>query len=123
MKALVALTLAAAAQQPQQFDLVCSGKAEYSALGTKAITRRYHVDLAAGRYCYDVCRISPIAEVTPDVITFEHDEAKYRGGPSGLDYVDRTTGKWSFYRRDLFYGDGSCTAAPFSGFPEQPTKF
>lgn len=119
MKPLL-LLLTVAAAQPQQFDLVCTGR-----LATGApITERYHIDLATNQWCKeDGCTIKPLAEVNNTQIVFEQTNAAYPGDPSrSLDYADRTTGKWAFFNR-IWTGEGACTPAPFGGFPTPTTKF
>jgi hypothetical protein len=114
------LAVALAAGTPQQFDLVCSGRLRDG----DPITVRYIVDLAGNRWCkQNGCTIKPLAEVNNTQIVFVDVSAAFPGDPSrSLDYVDRTNGNWSFFT-SFWMGDGTCTPAPFSGFPTMETKF
>jgi len=67
--------------------------------------------------------VKPLVEVSPTQLVFDEVKAAYRGDPSErLDFVQRDTGKWGFYNREL-QGDGTCEPASFSGFPTPTTKF
>jgi hypothetical protein len=121
-KALL-LALLVAGSSPQQFDLICTGTATDANYRTDPITRRYRVDLAATRWCVAECTVRPISEVNNTQIVFDESKAAYRGDPSErLDYVDRTTGKWSFFT-SYWQGEGTCEPAPFSGFGSERRRF
>ena len=116
---LVALISSPAFAAADQFDLLCTGRLSDG----KAIQRHYHVDLNANRWCVDECTVKPLSEVSSGQIVFVETKEAYRGDPArALDYVNRTTGQWSFFT-SYWMGDGTCQPAPFSGFPAPPTKF
>jgi hypothetical protein len=125
MRLFGAILLAAASPAAaEQFDLLCSGTEQpFGQFHSEPIARRYHVDLDKKQWCYNECTIKPITEVNPSQIVFDEQKAAYRGDQSArLDYVDRTTGKWSFVT-SYWSGDGVCQRAPFTGFPAPATKF
>jgi len=110
----------AQAQQAQQFDLICQSKYHDA-------TFHYRVDLVAGKYCVtqdqgkrltsigDQC-FQDVLEAGSNAISF---------GVDPIQYVNRETGEWAFRPlgdRYVMYR-GTCTPAPFSGFPEVKTKF
>jgi hypothetical protein len=120
--ALASLTLSgpASAAGANQFDLICVSRYHDA-------TFHYRVDLAAGKYCVtqdqgkrwtsigDQC-FQDVLEVGSHALSF---------GVDPIQYVDRVTGEWSFKPfgdRYVMYR-GTCTPAPFSGFPEVQTKF
>jgi hypothetical protein len=122
--ALIAMVMMA---QPvwaaDQFDLLCTGKVDSQTSGPEPISRRYHVDLVKRQWCYNECTIKPFAEINNAQLVFVDTKAAYRGDPSeSLDYVDRTTGAWSFFT-SFWQGGGTCKPAPFTGFPSEQTKF
>jgi hypothetical protein len=120
---VVALFSASPVYAADQFDLVCTGKVESTISRPEPISRRYHVDLAAKRWCYNECTVRPIVEVNNTQIVFRDTKAAYEGDPTvSLDYVDRTTAKWVFFSA-YEQGEGTCAPAPFSGFPSAPAKF
>ena len=123
--ALLVLAVLASASKPDQFDLICTGmETAHWNLQTGPVTSRYRVDLQANRWCQGECRVvKPLVEVSPTQLVFDEVKAAYRGDPSErLDFVQRDTGKWGFYNREL-QGDGTCEPASFSGFPTPTTKF
>jgi hypothetical protein len=126
MRVFLALALISVpATSGDQFDLVCTGtQTALESLQRSPITRRYHVDLKAGRWCANECPlVKGFAEVRPEHIVFEEAKPAYRGDPSEhLEFVRRDTGNWSYFG----YGaqaDGSCQIAPFTPFPSRGTKF
>lgn len=122
MRLLVLLSLAIVgtpAFASDQFDLICTG----FVTGGQETTRHYRVDLAANKWCAgDPCAARPIEQVLPDVIWFERHEPTYGGDLKIAHYVDRTTGKW-YWRLGPMEIEGTCSPAPFSGFPALVTKF
>jgi hypothetical protein len=122
--AAAAVITAPGAQAADQFDLICTGSTQATGeFHHEPISTRYHVDLATKQWCADKCTVRPLAEVNSTQIVFRDTKAAYRGDASvSLDYVDRTTGKWSFFT-SYWQGDGTCQAAPFTGFPSPATKF
>jgi hypothetical protein len=117
---MVALSSTAAQAQQQQFDLICVSKYHDA-------TFHYRVDLAASRYCVtqdqgkrltsigDQCFMD-IMEVGSNALSF---------GVDPIQYVDRETGEWTFKPvgdRYTMYR-GTCSPAPFSGFPKVETRF
>jgi hypothetical protein len=115
MKILLLVLAITAAEQPQQFDLICKSSSG---------TTRYRVDLAASQWCWEQCRTTwKIAEVEPRRITFNVADT-----PSHKvwNWVDRSSGEW-FQGTDDNFGyngqHGHCESEPFSGFPEEKTRF
>jgi hypothetical protein len=133
---LVLLALAAATS-PQQFDLVCTGDTKADFLATPSPYRvTLHVDLTARKWCEDKCgTIRDIAEVQPSLIYFEkasaedkllHNERNHfvnRESGGYIDYVNERIEAGSASFRSMHFTQGTCKAAPFSGFPEIKTKF
>lgn len=117
MRALVlALTLVATpAAAADQFDLVCSGQYQRSAVAKPQPAERiYRVDLAARTWCIEDCSVVlPIADADTARITFQSFK---RRGVEVKHWVDRTSGEVS----DIDF-TGKCEAAPFTPIP--PRKF
>lgn len=134
---ILALMLLAASQQPQQFDLVCTGEVKRDLLAPGSpYNVVLRVDLAAGKWCEDGCGvIHDIAEVQPSIIYFEKESAEDRLLRNQRShFVNRGTGGYvrhvserieagiASFRSERFT-QGECSPAPFSGFPELKTKF
>lgn len=120
MKAILLILTVVANAPAQQFDLICVSKYHDA-------TFHYRVDLAAGSYCVTQDQGKRLTSIGRDCFR----DRLYAGSNAisfGVDpqqYVDRVTGKWALKPigdRYTMYR-GTCTAAPFSGFPEVQTKF
>ncbi len=99
----------------QQFDLICTSPTGEA---------HYRVDLDKNEVCEDDCSsIRKIASVTSGELKLTDLRPSFAGERSGVEesaIVNRTTGAWSYYARaagKTFTHDGTCKAAPFSGFP------
>lgn len=110
----IGLVAAVPASAADQFDLVCTSK--------KTVTR-YRVDLAKMEWCHEDCRgVVKIAEVTSSVLTLLDNQPKFENDGSHSIIINRQTGDWlnsiSEPRSSYFSSvKGTCTVAPFSGFP------
>jgi hypothetical protein len=130
--AALLLFVAAPAGAADQFDLVCQGRWRFNVTDPyEPRNFRMRVDLQAKRFCEEDCRATrEIAEVQPNVITFERatDQPKALG-TTFFFQVDRTNGKLTYFKsarlpeRSWIEQDAICEPAPFSGFPELPKKF
>lgn len=116
----LAVTDTQAEAQPRQFDLICVSRYHDA-------TFHYRVDLDAGRYCVtqdEGKRLTSIGDKCFQDILQEGSNA-ISFGIDPMQYVNRETGEWSFKplgRRYTMYR-GTCSPAPFSGFPKVETKF
>jgi hypothetical protein len=129
MKVLALLAvamLAGEARAAEQFDLVCKGEIRESPSQKRGEPRevRYRVDLAKGEWCREACTVvQHLTDVTTSRITFYREETPL---PRRVRYewIDRATGSWLELVDDRFWYriEGTCEAAPFSGFGS-PTKF
>lgn len=111
--ALAAISVSASANaSPAQFDLICKSSYEDA-------TFHYRVDLDANTFCFTWdkradCATYALAAVNSDTIVF--------GGYAPIHLVNRVTGAWTYKDGGLLYR-GTCSSAPFSGFPKLDTKF
>jgi hypothetical protein len=125
VQSVALLAVALSASNPNQFDLICTGtETTHWNLQSGPITSHYRIDLKANHWCQGECQIlKSFAEASPTQLVFDEVKAAYRGDPTErLDFVRRDTGEWNFFNHEM-QGDGSCVAAPFSGFPSAQTKF
>lgn len=113
MAAALTASTAAAAQERQQFDLMCKGK---------GAEKHYRVDLQRGEWCAEACgAVMKIAEATSGTLLLQNEPASLKGDTI-VERVNRATGAW-FYHREfprLRFGKlvtGSCEPMAFSGFP------
>jgi hypothetical protein len=130
IRAALALAAAAAAQ-PQQFDVSCHGPGGADGKTSIAWTElaiELRVDLAGKRWCEGDCKaIHPIAEIQPASIWLEH-QSEYERARQIVHFrtLNRETGGYTRIE-ETRYGTisqhGQCTAKPFSGFLEIKTKF
>src|SRR6476620_6669624 len=90
-KMFLALALSSSAAQAQQFDLICVSKYHDA-------TFHYRVDLDAGKYCVTQDagkRLTPIGDQCfQDLLQAGSNAISF--GVDPIQYVDRTTGEWSF---------------------------
>jgi hypothetical protein len=111
--ALVA-TPVMAAEQSQQFDLVCTAKRE---------SDRLRIDLARGEWCFGACeRVMKIQEVTAGLITLHDEKPSPPDNIRAYQTINRLTGEWQWYNytpryRSIMDIKGVCAPASFSGFP------
>jgi len=116
----LAVTTSQAQAQAQQFDLICVSKYHDA-------TFHYRVDLAANKYCVtqdEGKRLTAIGDQCfQDVLEAGSNAISF--GVDPIQYVDRVTGEWSFKPVGDLYTmyRGTCSPAPFSGFPQVETKF
>ena len=105
------------------FNLVCTGTLRIDGRSIPE-TMTFRVDLEARRYCLDDCAETlPIAAVDDGVITFEDSR---EGAFSLVRTVNRESGRlydhfWTSLdgREAETTTTGTCTSAPFTGFPSQ----
>lgn len=132
MKIIIAAALIAGlptgiAAQDRQFDLVCEGTFfESRAEEVEARSYGMRVDLDAMRWCWQDCdRTYDIVDVAPERIVLEFREedtrSVFRRTESAIDrrtgaHESRTTQTRPVARQSIL--KGSCTPAPFSGFPQ-----
>jgi hypothetical protein len=127
--ALLILAAAAASAPSQQFDLICTGTpGNDGALVYAGADLRLRVDLAAGKWCEDDCRvINPIVEQQPAMLWLEKaSEIEQRREQVHVRAVNRETGQYLRIQESRFgqiSERGQCQRAPFSGFPKIETKF
>lgn len=118
----LAIAAPAAAQSPDQFDLICVGE-RGTHLSKQPATVRYRLDLQARRWCADGCpNALPIHDVTPDLITLIKEGVAGSIGPYHTHIIGRTDGRalmlaYPRGRGTLSSFAGDCTKAEFSGFP------
>ncbi|HEV2595762.1 MAG TPA: hypothetical protein VGU01_11225 [Sphingomicrobium sp.] len=118
---LLGVALASSTHPGARFDLVCSGSEEHvdSSLN-KPYTAHYRIDLAAKRFCMDMCKATiPITDVQPNVIVLERSGL---GEPKFEHLLDRQTGEDTILMEDEI-DKGTCQRQPFSGFSSGPKKF
>jgi hypothetical protein len=118
---------AQAAEQAQQFDLVCRGKVRDISIGRRdePTESRYRIDLSKNQWCEADCQVvRTFAEVTPTRLFFEKTDEPLKRS-SMLHGVDRTNGEWFLMaesRGDPWSIKGICEPAQFSGIAPK-TKF
>jgi hypothetical protein len=129
MKALL-LALAAAAPQPQHFDLVCTGTPQADgALVWEGVDLKLRIDLDARKWCEGDCKvINDVADVQPAVLWLEKESTiEEARGLVHFRIVDRETGEYTRVRESREFAriaqKASCNRAPFSGFPKLESKF
>ena len=121
------LATQAAAQQAQQFDLVCSGTEISDKTGTQPFTNHISIDLSNNSWCYVIagaCKaVSSFKSVDAGSLNFMQNEYE-SGGVKFYDgmSVDRTSGRFLEVHRsdsDILAGsktgrEGVCKPAPFT---------
>lgn len=109
--AAMMLPSAVAAQERQQFNLICKGKEQASAVARKKdVTRTYRIDLARGVWCIEECSVVlPIVEVNEARLILQ---IIPRHGLTVRHWIDRATGEVS----DVYF-EGQCEPATFSQMP------
>ncbi|WP_158014130.1 hypothetical protein [Sphingomonas sanxanigenens] len=116
------------------FNLVCAGTVTTTSFAeTKSAPYRseYRVDLNMNRWCETDCKaIHTIAAVQPAQITLTEKKGEGRFDASVSNFINRETGAHfglvrSGYGRSAvgMKYEGTCTPAPFTGFPDFKTKF
>ncbi|WP_158014121.1 hypothetical protein [Sphingomonas sanxanigenens] len=126
--------LTSAAAAAMTFNLICTGALAVTSFeGTKSESYRdeYRVDLNTNQWCEGECKAHhPIVSVQPAQITLEDKKGSGTTEASVSNFINRETGQHhvlvsSGYRRSLIVMkyEGTCTPAPFTGFPDFKTKF
>jgi len=119
----------AAAQSPNQFDLICTGTIEsgssHTATERETVSDRYRIDLEKMVWCTDDCRsTSSIVEANNVVITLV-DTGSSDGNTTHRKAISRTTGILTGNIESRALGaiifvrtNAQCTRADFSGLPQ-----
>lgn len=113
--AMFAVAPVIAAEQAQQFDLVCTAKGD---------AVHYRVDLGRGEWCQDRCTIvRKVVSSTSGMLTLIDSRPDAGNGLLAVTTINRVTGEWL----DLFAPggssrpplkrNGSCAAASYTGLP------
>lgn len=131
LRSLLLLAAATAApQQPQQFDLVCSGQMRFDLAGPyQQHDFRLHVDLAARQWCEGDCKaVRPLADVQPATIWFEKSSDDDQAlGINHDQVVNRQTGEFMLYHHGGHAGvvdvKASCAPAPYTAPAAVSRKF
>ncbi|HEX3918658.1 MAG TPA: hypothetical protein VHW60_15075 [Caulobacteraceae bacterium] len=79
-----------ASAAPGQFDLLCKGQMTRNG-ATSAFDTRMHVDLGAGRACFDVCLTTFAMTEATDARLAYHWQVAERGPPDGAVNLDSNT--------------------------------